>query len=121
MTFPSPYQATTESATPSSIMDWFRQLRAAFTSFIKITTTSTVNLTTDQSYSAIIEINGTLGGAINVIVALLTKQWIFYNNTTGGFAITVKTNTGTGIAIAAGKRAIVYCDGTNVVRASPDT
>ena len=121
MSFIPPYQALSESDTPGPIKDWFRQLRAAFTSFTKITTTTNVNLTTDQSYSAIIEISGTLAGAINVVVATLTKQWIFFNNTTGGFAMTVKTTGGSGIAIAAGKRAIVYCDGTNVVRVTADT
>lgn len=121
MIFPPPYQATTDTTTASSIVDWFRQLRNTFTSFIKITTSSNVNLTTDQSYAAIIEINGTIGGAINVVVALLTKQWIFFNNTTGGFTMTVKPVSGTGVAIAAGKRAIVYCDGVNIVRVTADT
>jgi hypothetical protein len=38
-----------------------------------------------------------------------------------GFAITVKGSTGTGIAIADGKYAMVTWDGTNYIRVTPDT
>lgn len=70
----------------------------------------------------IMEFAGTLSAGRNVIVpAFAGFQWTIYNNTTGGFAITVKTSGGTGIAVAATKRAIVYCDGTNVVRVTADT
>lgn len=75
-----------------------------------------------SEYSArILEVTGTLTAGRNVIVpAYSGYQWIVFNNTTGGFAITVKTSGGTGIAVAATKRAIVYCDGTNVVRVTAD-
>lgn len=119
----APYQDLAETQTPGPILDWMRQLRAAFTSFLKLSVAGATdkNLTTDQSYSLIVEFTGALTGNINVIVASLTKQWIFFNNTTGAFTLTVKPATGTGIAIGQGKRAILYFDGTNIVRATPDT
>ena len=123
MSFPSPYQAQAESKTPGPILDWMRQLRDAFTSFIKVNVAGNTDksLTTDQSFSAVVEFNGVLTNNINVIVASLTKQWVFFNNTTGAFTLTVKPSTGTGITIGQGKRAVLYFDGTNIVRASPDT
>jgi hypothetical protein len=84
---------------------------------------------TDADYTAtiqvygskIMEFTGTLSAGRNVVIPDTTvRQWTVFNNTTGGFAITVKTSAGTGVAIAATKRAIVYCDGTNIVRVTAD-
>src|SRR5260221_7313516 len=87
----SPYHDLAETQTPGPILDWMRQLRAAFTSFIKVSVAGGTdkNLTTDQSYSAVIEFTGALTGNINVIVASLTKSWVFFNNTTGAFTLAV--------------------------------
>lgn len=41
-------------------------------------------------------------------------------NTTEEKVATAGTWSGTGITVAAGKRAIVYADGTNVVRVTAD-
>jgi hypothetical protein len=43
-----------------------------------------------------------------------------FANVTGGFGVQVIGATGTGITVADGKRAIVYADGTNVVRVTAD-
>jgi hypothetical protein len=43
-----------------------------------------------------------------------------FANTTGGHGVQVIGATGTGVTIADGKRAIVYADGTNVVRVTAD-
>src|SRR5258705_11039080 len=109
MTFPAPYQALSKEE-PSAIKDWFRQIRNVFTSILKKNVAGgvAVNLSTDESYSNIIEFTGVLTANINVIFALLTKQFTVFNNTTGVFTLTVKTLTGTGIAIGQGKRAILY-------------
>jgi hypothetical protein len=48
-------------------------------------------------------------------------RWAFYNNTSGGQIITVKGSSGTGVDIANGKHAMVYSNGTNIVRITPDT
>ena len=59
-----------------------------------------------------------LTGAKNIIVPLNKKSYIFINTTAQ--ALTLKTSTGTGIAVAAGKTAILLCDGTNVARVTAD-
>lgn len=61
---------------------------------------------------------GTLTGNRNIIVPTTVQQYWVKNETTGAFNLTVKTSAGTGVTIAAGSRAILYCDGTNVVNAN---
>jgi hypothetical protein len=48
-------------------------------------------------------------------------QWIVYNNTTGAQSLTFVVSGQTGVTVANGKRAIVYCNGTDIVRVTPDT
>lgn len=58
---------------------------------------------------------GTSGGAQNLIVPAIEKNYIVNNGCAD--AITVKNSTGMGIAVPAGKTMWVYNDGTNVVNA----
>jgi hypothetical protein len=58
---------------------------------------------------------GTPGEAKNVICPAVSKFYVFRNDTTGGFALTLKTSGGTGIAVPAGQYKFLYCDDTNVV------
>lgn len=57
-------------------------------------------------------------GAVNAIVAVTLRPYIFIN--ASGQALTVKTAAGTGITIANNKSAMVMSDGTNVIRLTPD-
>lgn len=64
----------------------------------------------------ILVIGGALTAARNLVLETASgAHWMIFNNTTGGFGVTVKTSAGTGIAIPNGKRALVYCDGTNIL------
>jgi len=56
----------------------------------------------------------------NLVVPSTPRVYTVFNNNGAGFGIQVIAS-GTGITIADGKRAIVQCDGTNVVRITPDT
>ena len=76
--------------------------------------------TDDDAWSDSIEVTGTLTAGRNFVIPAVTHMLTFYNNTTGGFSVTVKTPSGSGIAVAATKRAILECDGTNVVRITAD-
>lgn len=69
---------------------------------------------TDQSRKAVLVMAGTLTAARNVICPSSQKVYVVKNSTTGGFAITIKTSAGTGVSVANGTTALVYCDGTNV-------
>jgi len=48
-------------------------------------------------------------------------EYTVHNGTTGAQSITLAAATGTGITVATGKRACIYFDGTNYVRATADT
>lgn len=83
-------------------------------------TTADVTLTAnngadDQARHAIIELTGASTAARNVICPSAEKLYVVWNNTTGGFDHTFKTAAGTGIAVPNGKKAWLFCDGTNVV------
>jgi hypothetical protein len=59
---------------------------------------------------------GTTGGARNLIVPSIEKQYIVLNECSD--AITVKNTTGTGVAVPPSLSAVLYNDGTNVTCAS---
>ena len=65
------------------------------------------------------QFTGALAGNVEVVVPKTTQQYWVYNNTTGGsYTLRVKTNTQSpGVLVARGSRAILYCDGSDVVDA----
>ncbi|MGH7343290.1 MAG: hypothetical protein ACREK4_00125 [Candidatus Rokuibacteriota bacterium] len=82
----------------------------------KTVTGSDVTLTTLEAMeSIVIRTSGTMTAARNLIVPALAKPYFVINNCIGGFQLTVKTPSGTGIALLEGQKAVLYCDGTNVV------
>jgi hypothetical protein len=60
---------------------------------------------------------GVLTGNRNIIVPATVQQYWVDNQTTGAYTFTVKTPAGLGVALASGERAILYSDGTDVLRA----
>ena len=80
-------------------------------------TLTNVNGATDEARQMFLNITGTLTAARNVVCPTASKLYFLRNNTTGGFAVTLKTSGGTGISVPSGKYAALYCDGTNVVNA----
>ena len=80
-------------------------------------TMSASNGATDQSRCAVLSVTGTLTANRNIVCPTQTKVYLIYNNTAGGFTLTIKTTAGSGVAVASGKKQFVYCDGTNVVDA----
>lgn len=72
-------------------------------------------LTQAQGLCATIDCTGALTAGRNLVVSTRRTRFAVHNNTTGGFAVTVKTSAGTGVPVAMGDRSIVECDGTNVV------
>lgn len=88
---------------------------------------STLTLTassgvTDQSRNAVLVLTSivSLTANRNVIIPATPKTYIVSNLTTGGFALTIKTSGGTGVAVANSYTAVVFCDGTNVTLVSPE-
>lgn len=98
---------------------------AALSEFTKTMTDADYTLstsTTPQEWQyGILNFSGTLTANRNIVCPVNKKGYILVNNTTGGFSLTLKTPSGTGIAVANGKTAILRTDGTNVVRITADT
>lgn len=67
------------------------------------------------------KLTGAIGAARNLIVPVNKKLYIVSNQTSGGFAVTVKTPSGTGIALDSTAYVILYCDGTNVIALAAST
>jgi len=63
----------------------------------------------------VIELTGALTANRDVEVPAVDKPYTFFNNTTGGFSVTVKVSGGTGVAVANGKKAIVYANSIDVI------
>jgi len=85
-----------------------------------VETVTTADVTVTLSARAdYIEVTGALTGNRNLIVPA-NGQWSIFNNTTGAFTLTVKTASGTGVAVGQTKLCILIADGTNVVRLTPD-
>jgi hypothetical protein len=68
--------------------------------------------------NAVLKLTGTIGGAVNVTIPdSIEKTFIVDNATTGAYAVTFKTTSGTGVTWAAADKGtkMIYSDGTNVV------
>jgi len=89
-------------------------------------------LTADTNYTAlqvdfqatIMEFTSSLSltGTRNIVLPILSGfKWTVFNGTTGAQSLQFIGATGTGVTVANGKRAIIYADGTNIQRITPDT
>ena len=64
-----------------------------------------------------LNLTGTPGGAATLNVPAVEEPYIVYNNTTGGFAVTVKVSGQTGVSVPNGKVMVLYDNGADVVDA----
>jgi hypothetical protein len=67
--------------------------------------------------NAVLNLAGTITSSVNVVIPdTIEKTYIVKNSTTGSFAVTFKTTSGSGATWAAGDKGIklLYSDGTNV-------
>jgi hypothetical protein len=65
-----------------------------------------------------IECTGSLSAARNLIVPTNRKLYFIYNNTTGGYAVTVKVSGQTGVSVPNGAKVVLVSNGTDVVNAT---
>ena len=80
-------------------------------------TLAMTNATISNARNMVLNLTGTLAANREVLVPDgIEKTYIVADSTTrAGFTLTIKTVSGTGVAIPAGKTVMVYSDGTNVV------
>lgn len=82
-----------------------------------ITLTLTDTTALQNARALYLNLTGTPGGAATLEVPAVQKAYIVYNNTTGGFAVTVKVSGQTGVSVPNGKTMVLYDNGTDVVDA----
>ena len=88
-----------------------------------ITDGADTTLTMTQGASATarnmyIELTGSLSAARNLIVPNNKKLYFIFNNTSGGFAVTVKVAGQTGVSVSSTVKTILVCNGTDVISAT---
>jgi hypothetical protein len=74
--------------------------------------------TTGVARNMFIEMTGALTfSTTSLIVPANKKLYFIYNNTTGGFAVTVKVSGQTGVSVPNGRKVILVSNGTDIVEA----
>ena len=116
------YTVTTNG---SAITGWtdYRTWGAPGNPRLVVNMASDANKTLTQAEAAaqILEFTSTsLGATRDIVLPLIPRQWTVFNNTTGGQSLQFIGATGTGVTVANAKRAIIYADGTNIVRVTAD-
>ena len=82
------------------------------------TTITIPNGATGVARNMFIEMTGALTfSTTSLIVPANKKMYFVYNNTTGGYAVTVKVSGQTGILVPNGKKVVLTCNGTDIVEA----
>jgi microcystin-dependent protein len=71
------------------------------------------NGTSDEARNAVLVVSGTNSAIRQIVAPLENKLYVIYNNTSGGYAITIGGVSGSTVTIPNGVTAQVYCDGTN--------
>jgi hypothetical protein len=83
------------------------------------TITSTNYVTTADNKNRGWRFTGTLTALATITVPATHTSFVVVNDTTGGFSLTVKTSSGTGITVPNGRTAWLRCNATNVLNAFP--
>jgi hypothetical protein len=81
-----------------------------------VTLTLTDTNGTQTARNLRLRLTGTTGGARNLIVPAIEKQYIVQNDCAD--AVTIKNATGTGVAVPPTMSAVVFNDGTNITSAA---
>ena len=120
------YTAVCGASTVTSYTDqraWVLPAGVAQKSGIVMGSDANITLTQAQAAGTILSVTSSvsLTTTRNVVVPLAAQQWTVYNGTTGAQSLQFIGASGTGVTVANGKRAILYSDGTNVVRVTADT
>lgn len=77
-------------------------------------TLSDNNGSTDQSRNAALEFAGTLTANVTITIPSEEKTYFIRENTTGSFAVQMKTASGSALNLTQGLNTFVACDGTSI-------
>lgn len=82
-------------------------------------TSADYTATTLESQNSVLKLSGTLGaGRALILPATVGKSVVIHN--AADQIVTVKTTGGSGVAVGIGKKAVLYCDGSDYVRVTAD-
>ena len=84
-------------------------------------TLSDNNGSTDQSRNAALEFAGTLTANVTITIPDEEKTYFIRENTTGSFAVQMKTVGGTALNLVQGENTFVACNGTSIYRIDSPT
>jgi hypothetical protein len=84
-------------------------------------TLTNFNGVSNEARNPVLVVTGTNNAVRDIIAPLVNKQYLIYNNTTGGFAIRIRGASGFTVSIPNGATLPVYCDGTNFYSAELST
>jgi microcystin-dependent protein len=83
------------------------------------TTGGTTTLTDSQELVASIQVANALVSNATIVFSGRGGFWIVDNNTTGAFTLTCKVSGQTGVEVAQGSCALIFCDGTDILLGNP--
>jgi len=78
-------------------------------------------LTGSELNRIVYKFTGTLSGDVDVVVPDTVQQYWVDNATSGAYVLTIISTTGSGVVVNQGARAILYCDGADVIDADTST
>jgi hypothetical protein len=119
------YEVVTNATTTTSWTDrraWVQPAHVAGLLARAMATDANITLTAAEARNQILRITSSvsLTATRNVVVPLAPQIWVVDNSTTGGQSLQFIGASGTGVTVANARRAVIFSDGTNIVRASPD-
>lgn len=78
---------------------------------------SNVSLTATEANNIELNFTGLVTGDINIAITLsgAPRAWLAINSTSGGYKLTLKGSSGSGVALPSGAAIWVYHDGTNIL------
>jgi len=81
-------------------------------------TSSATNIGSTTAQYAILNISGAMTAARNLILPSSSRQYVINNNTTGGFALTVKGSATSGVTMVNGEKSHVFWNGSDYAKLS---
>jgi hypothetical protein len=81
-------------------------------------TSAATNIGSTTAQYAILNVSGAMTAARNLIVPSSSRVYLINNNTTGGFALTVKGSATTGVTLVNGEKAHVFWNGSDYAKVS---
>ena len=76
-------------------------------------TLTNYNGLSDEARNPVLSVTGTNTAVRQIVAPLVNKLYTVFNNTTGGYAVTIGGISGANVSIPSNTTALVYCDSTN--------